>query len=159
MVIYFYKVADPYGCFSNFSQHDVCLQGRHWPTVEHYYQAQKFVGTEDVGVISQIHTAHTPEQAAALGRDRCRQVRCDWEYVKCAIMREAVFTKFLVHRDIQAILLATQEAIIVEDSPTDYYWGCGQDRTGQNQLGRILMSVRQEIRERIQGSVWYPPIP
>lgn len=64
-------------------------------------------------------------------------------------MREAVLTKFLTHTDIQAILLATGDRVIVEDSPTDYYWGCGCDRTGQNHLGRILMSVRQEISQRL----------
>ena len=63
-------------------------------------------------------------------------------------MREAVFTKFITHTDIQAILLSTGDRLIVEDSPTDYYWGCGCDRTGQNHLGKILMSVRLEISQR-----------
>jgi N-glycosidase YbiA len=34
----------------------------------------------------------------------------------------------------------------VEDSPVDYFWGCGIDRSGQNQLGQILMQVRSELR-------------
>ena len=48
----FYKVWDRYGALSNFSPHPVrlpCADGtlRVWPTVEHYYQAQKFAGVED----------------------------------------------------------------------------------------------------------------
>jgi len=35
----------------------------------------------------------------------------------------------------------------VENSQADYYWGCGGEKTGQNHLGKILMSVRQEIRQ------------
>lgn len=149
MTIYFYKVNEPYGCFSNFSPHPIHLQGKHWSTVEHYYQAQKFVGTADAAVIPEIHAALTPEQAAALGRDRTRQVRSDWEQVKTQVMREAVLKKFLTHLDIQAILVSTGDRLIVENSPTDCYWGCGQDKTGQNHLGKILMSVRQEIRQRL----------
>ena len=148
MTIYFYKVEDPYGCFSNFSPHSIYLKGQDWLTVEHYYQAQKFVGSVDEQLIYLIQTSETPQQAAKLGREPSRQLRPDWEEVKTEIMREAVFTKFITHTDIQAILLSTGDRLIVEDSPTDYYWGCGCDRTGQNHLGKILMSVRLEISQR-----------
>jgi len=149
MTIYFYKVNEPYGCFSNFSPHGIDLQGIHWTTVEHYYQAQKFVETADAALIPVIHAVQTPEQAAALGRDRTRQVRSDWEQVKTEVMREAVLKKFLTHPDIQAILISTGDQLIMENSPTDYFWGCGRDKTGNNHLGKILMSVRQEIRQRL----------
>ena len=44
--IVFYRVSEPYGEFSNFSPHPIKLKGLTWPTSEHYFQAQKFVGTE-----------------------------------------------------------------------------------------------------------------
>lgn len=147
MTIYFYKVYEPYGCFSNFSIHRIYLQDEYWATVEHYYQAQKFVGTVDSDLIPLIYAAPTPEKAAQLGRDRTRQVRLDWEQVKTQVMREAVLKKFLTHLDIQAILISSGNQLIVENSPNDYYWGCGEDKTGDNHLGKILMSVRQEIRQ------------
>jgi diaminohydroxyphosphoribosylaminopyrimidine deaminase/5-amino-6-(5-phosphoribosylamino)uracil reductase len=48
----FYKVWDRYGALSNFSPHPVRLPRADgtlsvWPTVEHYYQAQKFAGVDD----------------------------------------------------------------------------------------------------------------
>jgi ribA/ribD-fused uncharacterized protein len=43
-------------------------------------------------------------------------------------------------------LLLTGDHILIEDSPIDYFWGCGADGTGENYLGKILMSVRGEIR-------------
>ena len=46
MTIYFYSTIDAYGCFSNFSRHGFGLGGCYWPTAEHYFQAQKFAGTE-----------------------------------------------------------------------------------------------------------------
>ncbi|HEY9796330.1 MAG TPA: NADAR domain-containing protein [Leptolyngbyaceae cyanobacterium] len=149
MTIYFYKVSDPYGCFSNFSPHPIQVEGSYWQTVEHYYQAQKFVGTENERLIAVIRQTQTPMEAATLGRDRTRKLRPDWEQVKRQVMWQGVLTKFLTHTDIQAILLDTGDELIVEDSPTDYYWGCGQDKTGQNQLGEILMNVRQEVRQRL----------
>ncbi|MBE9049616.1 NADAR family protein [Nostocales cyanobacterium LEGE 11386] len=147
MTIYFYKVWQPYGCFSNFSRHSIQIQGTYWSTVEHYYQAQKFVGSVDAVIIPAIQAAKTPEEAAALGRCCTRQLRPDWEVVKTKIMREAVLKKFLTHVEIRDILLATGDEMLVENSPTDYFWGCGADKTGQNHLGKILMAVRAEIRQ------------
>lgn len=149
MTIYFYKVNEPYGCFANFSPHSICMQGEDWQTVEHYYQAQKFIGTKDEEVSLIIQAAPTPEEAAALGRDRTRQVRADWEQVKTKVMYQAVLQKFMTHPDIQAILIATDDLLIVENSPKDYYWGCGKDRTGDNHLGKILMSVRQQLKSKL----------
>lgn len=147
MTIYFYKVNEPYGCFSNFSPHGIHLRGTDWSTVEHYYQAQKFMGTADAALTPLIYAAQTPDEAAALGRDRTRQVRTDWEQVKTQVMREAVLKKFLTYTDIQVILISTDNELIVENSPIDYYWGCGENETGHNHLGKILMSVRQEIQQ------------
>ncbi|MDB9376068.1 NADAR family protein [Nodularia sphaerocarpa] len=145
MTIYFYKVWQPYGCFSNFSDHGIQIQGAYWSTVEHYYQAQKFVGSVDAAIIPIIHAAETPEAAAALGRCSTRQLRSDWEIVKTRVMREAVLKKFLTHLDIKEILLNTGNETLVENSPNDYFWGCGAEKTGQNHLGKILMAVRAEI--------------
>ncbi|AUS99792.1 Swarming motility protein ybiA [Nostoc sp. CENA543] len=146
MTIYFYKVWQPFGCFSNFSTHGIEIQGTYWSTVEHYYQAQKFVGSVDAVIIPVIRAAKTPEEAAALGRCTSRRLRSDWDLVKISVMREAILKKFLTHLDIQATLLSTGNEILVENSPTDYFWGCGVDKTGHNHLGKVLMSVREEIR-------------
>lgn len=160
MIIYFYKVDAPYGCFSNFSPHSICpppcegsdcineLAGNQWATVEHYYQAQKFQGTKFDYLMAQIQAAPTPELAAQIGRNCAYQPRPDWDLCKCEILYRAVLLKFTSHLSIQQILLDTLDAEIVEDSPVDYFWGCGSDRTGANHLGRILMQVRAELQHR-----------
>lgn len=66
-------------------------------------------------------------------------------------MRRAVLRKFETHADIRAILLATGDEEIIENSPTDYYWGCGTDGSGRNMLGQILMQVRRLLYERTQS--------
>ena len=145
MTFYFYSATEyPYGCFSNFSRHGFELDGVYWPTSEHYFQAQKFVGTPHGDA---IRNARTPKQAAGMGRDRSRPLRTDWEQVKDDAMRRAVLKKFEVHADIQAVLLSTGDALIVENAPGDYYWGCGKTGTGQNKLGLILMEVRNWLHQ------------
>ncbi len=149
MTIYFYSDRKkPYGCFSNFSKHGVLLNGRWWPTTEHYFQAQKFIDT-DPDWADKIGNAKAPKTAAVMGRDRSHPLRSDWEQVKDDIMHRAVLTKFQTHADIQAILLGTGAEPIVENAPGDYYWGCGKDGSGLNKLGRILEAVRATIRETI----------
>jgi N-glycosidase YbiA len=143
MKIYFYSDREqPYGCFSNFSAHGFVLDDLYWPTSEHYFQAQKFAGTPRV---EQIRGLNKPKEAANMGRDRSFPLRSDWETVKDEVMRQAVLAKFRTHGDIRAILLGTGDEDLVENAPGDYYWGCGQDGTGQNKLGLILMEVRQGL--------------
>jgi len=49
--ILFYRRNEPYGCFSNFSEHPVVVRGKAWPTTEHYFQAQKFADAPDEEVL------------------------------------------------------------------------------------------------------------
>jgi ribA/ribD-fused uncharacterized protein len=146
MTIYFYSNRDPkHGCFSNFSAHGITLKGKWWPTTEHYFQARKFAGTEHE---EKIRLAPSPKRAATMGRDRSRPLRRDWEKVKDDIMREAVLAKFEQRADIREALLSTGDEDIVENAPRDYYWGCGQDGSGKNMLGIILVETRAILRER-----------
>ncbi|ANV87749.1 MULTISPECIES: NADAR family protein [Cyanophyceae] len=145
--IYFYKAHDPYGCFSNFSLHPIHCEALDWPTVEHFYQAHKFLPTHQQDLIDKIRAAPTPEIAAALGRDPQHPKRPDWEDIKRTVMWQGVWTKFKTHPDIAQILLATGDAAIIENSPVDYYWGCGADGSGHNYLGKVLMQVRSQLRQ------------
>jgi len=144
MTVYFYGTRGKYGCFSNFSPHGVELDGVWWPTNEHFFQAQKFAGTPHADAIREVKT---PKDAAKMGRDRSRPLRKDWEKVKEDIMRRGVLQKFETHADIREVLLSTGDEEIVENSPSDYYWGCGKDGSGKNRLGLILMEVREMLRE------------
>lgn len=83
---------------------------------------------------------------AQRARIRALSLRPDWEQVKDDVMRLAVLKKFQTHADIQEILLSTSDELLVENSPIDYYWGCGKDGTGKNRLGQIVMEVREILR-------------
>ncbi|MFY0565754.1 NADAR family protein [Archangium lansingense] len=143
-VIHFYSVTDEYGEFSNFAPHPIKLEGKVWPTSEHYFQAQKFVGTPHEEA---IRKARTPFIAAELGRDRSKKLRRDWESVKVAVMREALRAKFTQHPELRELLLSTGEAKLVEHTENDDYWGDGGDGRGKNMLGRLLVELREALRE------------
>ena len=141
--ISFYSTQDAYGEFSNFAAFPIEIDGRTWPTSEHYFQAQKFVGTEHEEL---IRTTPSPMAAAKIGRDRKRPLRQDWEGVKDCVMRKAVWAKFNQHPQLATMLIETADAEIVEHTHNDAYWGDGGDGKGVNRLGQILMDVRTELQ-------------
>jgi ribA/ribD-fused uncharacterized protein len=141
--VLFYSVADEYGEFSNFAPYPISLDGKRWPTSEHYFQAQKFL---DPKVREQVRRSSTPGQAANRGRSRKTPLRRDWESVKVDVMRKAVGAKFEQHPELAALLLTTGDSRIIEHTENDSFWGDGGDGSGTNMLGRILMEVRARLR-------------
>ena len=146
-VINFYRTNEPFGEFSNFAPFPIRLKGKTWRTTEHYFQAQKFAGTDDAHAEA-IRKANSPMLAARMGRDRKKKLRRDWESAKVSTMREAVRAKFEQHEQLRELLLSTGDAKLVEHTENDDYWGDGGDGSGRNMLGQILMDVRRELRER-----------
>ena len=139
--ITFYRERDePYGCFSNFSKHGFELGGKFWATVEHYFQAMKFVGTPHEDAARTCENADGRRNRSATTEPA--HCASDWERIKDDVMREAVRAKLEQNADIRKILLATGDAQLIEDAPNDYYWGWGEKHTGKNMLGIILMESR-----------------
>jgi ribA/ribD-fused uncharacterized protein len=149
-VINFYRVSDPYGCFSNFSLHPFDKNGIIWPTSEHYFQAQKFAGTAHEEA---LRLAPTPKELVKMGRDRSRPLRKDWDQVKDDIMYDALMAKFTAHPELREILLATGDAQLVEHTDKDNYWADGGDGTGKNMLGILLMRLRDHFRKELANNV------
>ncbi|XP_057963282.1 riboflavin biosynthesis protein PYRR, chloroplastic [Malania oleifera] len=156
-IIFFYKTWDPYGAFSNFSPHPIQMPDKNgdyqtWLSVEHYYQAQKFVRENDPvthDCIEEIKSARSPEEAARIGRTIQKQcpdlVRSDWEGIKIDIMYRALKCKFSIYPHLNSMLLSTAGSVLVEASPHDLFWGGGREGEGLNYLGRLLMQLRSEI--------------
>ena len=143
MAIYFYKTNEKYGCFSNFAHYGFELDEKWWMTSEHYFQAQKFYGTEYVEIFRLLDN---PMKAAKMGRNRNLPLREDWEEVKDDVMRKAVYAKFSQNIELKNILLDTDSEYIVENTSNDYYWGCGTNGSGKNMLGIILMEIRDKLK-------------
>lgn len=128
---------------SNFAPYGVALDGLWWPTVEHYFQAQKF---DDAVYCERIRRANRPKEAKVLGMTRQLPLRHEWEAIKEEVMLAAVRMTFRTHETLGRQLLSTGERLIVENAPMDPYWGCGPNGSGLNKLGRIIMQVQSELR-------------
>src|SRR5262245_40688453 len=130
-ILFYSHTKGPYVCLSNFSPHPFELDGLTWPTVEHYFQAAKFPGSDHAEA---IRLAKTPYLAKRLGRTESIPLRADWEDVRDDVMRRAVRRKFETYADIRTLLLETGDEELIEDAKNDYYWGRGARGTGKNRL-------------------------
>lgn len=158
--ILFYGQKGPYAFLSNFYPSAIVVDFKTWTTVEHRYQAMK---TADVGAQEDIrlgyplgtHPVGRPDSGETVevnlkpgeAKKKGQKVkkRNDWSTVKELFMYEALRAKFM-DPDLRNKLLGTGKAELIENSPTDEYWGCGADGRGQNRLGVLLMQLRSEIR-------------
>ncbi|XP_028790230.1 riboflavin biosynthesis protein PYRR, chloroplastic isoform X2 [Neltuma alba] len=164
-IIFFYKTWDPYGAFSNFSPHPIQMPDGNgdyvtWFSVEHYYQAHKFVGVNDPfahNCVERIKSAKSPEEAARIGRSMQRQrpdlVRPDWDNIKIEVMYRALKCKFSIYPHLNNMLISTAGSVLVEAAPHDLFWGGGRDGEGLNYLGRLLMQLRSEFLGEESSSV------
>lgn len=135
-----------FGFLSNFYEASLWVDGHRYPSVEHAYQAAK---AADPATQQMIREAKTPSIAKRLGKSV--QLPADWDARKVVVMARLVREKFS-NPLLRSLLLATEDATLVEGNTwNDYVWGVCRGK-GQNLLGKILMEVRAECRAQEQGS-------
>ncbi|KAN0101286.1 hypothetical protein V8E55_001270 [Tylopilus felleus] len=144
--ILFYDKHKPYYEFTNFSAHEVVYEGRRYPTSEHLFQAFKFLDGHPQ-IAERIRTCGPKPMIAFDEAHRHKTaVRSDWSKVHVSKMETVLRLKFTQHRGLKQMLLDTGDTELVEDSPRDWFWGIGADGTGNNELGKALMRLRDELR-------------
>jgi len=144
-VIEFSAKLPAYREFSSYYPVKLMLDGKVWPSVEHYFQAMKFPDNE--AYQESIRLTKKPEVAKRMGKTEEVPVRPDWATYRDVVMLTAVKEKFSDrHPELKAKLLETGSAILKDASPLDNYWGIGRSKKGRNKLGEILMTVRGELQ-------------
>lgn len=152
-MIEFWTSRDPYYEFSNFYGRKTgtlfTLHDKDWPTSEHYYQAMKFRETsilnlngDEYNAREFVRSAKTPKLAKEAAYYMRPLFDPDWDSKKELVMLDALLAKFSQNADLKKMLISTGDAILVEKSTKDSYWGTGPDRKGRNRLGIMLMSAR-----------------
>ena len=148
--ILFYHSDQVWGYLSNFSTHAIFISGIIWPTVEHFYQAQKFKGE---AIEMKILTAGTPILAKNIATDNASEInREDWGNIKETVMLSGLRAKFTQHPHLNKMLFETKNRKLVEHTSNDIYWGDGGDGCGKNRLGKLLEKLREELRSDNEGS-------
>ncbi|KAI9590969.1 GTP cyclohydrolase II [Syncephalis fuscata] len=143
--INFYNRGEPYYEFTNFYSSDIKIDDKHWPTTEHYFQAQKFKINSPV--FNRIQNAPFARAAFSIARSYDYLKRWDWEEKKENIMLTALRAKFQQNPILLRKLLATGNRRLVEHTYNDKYWGDGGNGSGRNRLGELLMFVRKELQQ------------
>jgi len=135
----FYSRMSDYAWLSNFHYYPQIVDGRTYPTNEHFYQSQKAIMKEKEDWIA---SAKTPLEAKNRAKDlKISEMKSDWNKIKKDIMLKGLRAKFQ-NPELRKKLLETGDAILHEASPTDLYWG----KRGRDILGKLIMKVRTEIQ-------------
>jgi N-glycosidase YbiA len=140
--VYFFTPA--FHVFDNFSAHVVEIWGVTFPTAEHAYQWKKF-HSSNPDVSEKILIAKSPEKVKQISHAYESQVSQKWHDEKVSVMKEILHAKLTQHSDVLERLRATGDRLIAENSPVDSFWGVGEDGDGENMVGKIWMSLRDEI--------------
>ena len=138
------KFEGQYFFLSNFFECPVTYKGITFTNTEAAFHSQK-----DINRAKEF--AHLdPSSAKKLGRKVT--LRSDWEQVKDEIMYEVLVAKFTQNAALKILLLRTGDQELIEGNWwNDTYWGVCRG-VGRNTLGKLLMRLRQELREGKYGS-------
>lgn len=124
-------------------------------SIEALYQACRYPHHPDIQ--RQIIKQATPKESKRISRNYTVLSRPDWESVKVLIMKWCLRIKLVQNWDeFSRLLLQTDNKQIVEESVHDSFWGaqpCGDTLEGTNALGRLLMELRELVRDNPNGNL------
>lgn len=128
-----------YSFLSNFYPVQVEIEGIVYPSVEHAYVAMK---TMDIELRKQISLMETAGKVKRMGRTL--NIRSDWDHIKLPVMFGLLRLKFQ-KPELKLLLISTGDSHLEEGNWWgDTFWGVCKG-VGENNLGKLLMRVRQEI--------------
>ena len=158
--IVFWRTTGPFGELSNMaSDFPVRVGGVLIPSIEALYQSLRFPHAPDTQ--RAILGSPSPRASKKRAYSQITNSRPDWDNIKVRIMRWCIRIK-LGHAPERfgKVLLSTGQRPIVERSSKDIFWGAtirdNGKLIGKNVLGRLLMELRNELRQ--QGPSAYTTI-
>ena len=138
------KFEGQYFFLSNFFSAPITYNGITYKNNEAAFQAQKCP--------YRVHEFENLDPSVAKRLGRKVVLRHDWELVKDQVMYEILVAKFTQNAALKLLLLRTGDQELIEGNWwNDRYWGVCKGE-GKNTLGKLLMKLRQEIREGKYGS-------
>lgn len=133
------KFVGEYKFLSNMYPCIIEVEGQKYPSVEHAFQAMKSLDSNDRVAMS---VCRSPEEAKQAGK--LLNLRSDWEQVKVNLMYTILKKKFTDPELAQKLKSTQGEELIEGNTWGDKFWGVYKGQ-GENQLGKLLMKIREEI--------------
>jgi ribA/ribD-fused uncharacterized protein len=135
---------------SSFFKAPFKVDGKEYLSLANYFNSQKFAGTDDdfsEDIRTQKNPALTRAKASSIKE---HAVRADWDTAKLDVMRAGLLAKFQQNTALKRKLINTGEspiqATIEEEMRIKGFWSIGEDGAGENQMGKLIESVRDELR-------------
>ena len=155
--IFFYRVGDAYGAFSNWAPTPFNVDGVSFSTAEQYIMYRKCLTFGDTVTAEKLLSSDSPREQKALGREAAGYIDSVWAGIRQTVAIRGLYAKFSQDAELKRLLLGTGDAVLVECTSNDRIWACGLDRDdddrlsadrwkGQNILGFALMEVRNMLR-------------
>ena len=134
---------EEYEFLSNFYPTKVMFDEMTYYNAEAAYQAQKCSRYEDRCQFALL----SADEAKRLGQKI--EIRSDWDEIKYPVMEQVVYAKFAQNPTLAQDLLDTGDKPLKEGNTWgDVYWGINlRTGEGENNLGKILMALRDYFRE------------
>lgn len=134
---------EEYEFLSNFYPTKVVFDGITYYNAEAAYQAQKCFLQADRLRFSLL----SADEAKRLGQKI--EIRSDWDEIKYRVMEQVVYAKFAQNPTLAQDLLDTANKPLKEGNTWgDVYWGINlRTGEGENNLGKILMDLRETFRK------------
>lgn len=150
--VFFYE--QDFYVLSNFSAFRVAIFDRVFDTSEAAYHWAKFSDGSAVheAIREEILAAPSAHAAFKIAEKYKSLVSEEWPSRRVDMMRVILKAKVNQHEYVCRKLLATGDRELIEDSWRDNFWGWGPNKDGQNQLGKLWMEIRKEVKEETKVS-------
>lgn len=140
----------------NHSPHRVVFEDREYPTATHLFEAMKFM-PDHPELAEAIRLTKDPIDAYFLSADSASLARADWYETWRDELLKIVKLKFEQHPNLRHDLMQTGHRELIYTDAMDTYWGVGPDRRGDNELGQLLMQVREMMEAEIKQGLGLAP--
>ena len=135
---------------SNWFPATVVWSGKQYPSVEHAFQAAKAAAEPEQA--EAIRKAASPKDAHALGQ--LVSLPPTWERQRLKLMETLLRDKFRRDSSLRERLLRTENKnLIANNKWGETFWGVSGGNGGNN-LGKLLMSLRDEARAGDDVDAW-----
>ena len=115
-------------------------------SVEHHYQAAKAKHYEDYLRIMSAENAYEAKKIGkSIDHGGMLVVRSNWHDIRLTLMEQFTRVKYATNHGLKQKLLNTQGMLLIEGNKWgDTFWGVCNG-VGENNLGKIIMKVRDEF--------------
>ena len=125
--IFFYRVGDAYGAFSNWAPTPFTVDGVSFSTAEQYIMYRKCLTFGDTVTAEKLLSSDSPKEQKALGREAAGYIDSVWAGIRQTVAIRGLYAKFSQDAELKRLLLGTGDAVLVECTSNDRIWACGLD--------------------------------